>query len=237
MGFVTRGLEIQEIDKATRTMVGKASTTMKDRHRTTINQEHLEKAIAGYTTRQLYYMHDPYAIVGETLDISHNKSENATYLKARLGEGFDFAFSETPFTQKTLMSVDNLWKQIESCGGRHGLSIGFNGEPNPDQVIKKGDRDTPVEWFPTDLVEVSLATIPSNPETIATIERAWGRGLDATICPLCAQRQGKTRQLDDDAAVREALERLRRGGMDEHDDEDILVAMGKELHQWMPAKQ
>jgi len=188
--------EINEKDDR-RIIVGRASAKSQDRHKTKIRQEELLRVIPTFSHRTLLYMHQMQAPVGTVLDMA--PADDGLDIEAEVGRDYEF-----PIMFSGRMSVNDVWQQVKQKILR-GLSIQFEGTEEPDP---SGEARAIIT--PTDLLDVSLVTIPSNRDTLISQARML-RMLGVESCPLCGGHEGNhdPRVLDDDAAVRAALERLK----------------------------
>jgi len=141
---------------------GVASAGNLDRKGTFIDQESLWNSTKRYTTRTLFWNHDWNAPIGRVTNLT--RGEDELLIEAKLGGDFEIpialGFSGTTW------NVDNIRKLIQQ-GIVNGFSIGFDAEQRDAE--KEGDPPT---LMVTDLMEISVVTVPANEKTTFSFARS-----------------------------------------------------------------
>src|SRR5262245_7604666 len=168
---ITRAAEEGE----SRIIDGIASTGNVDRMGTRIDQATLGKAMRRWHARggKIFYNHNWSVAIGRSLEV--HMREDGAHLRGEIMTGYPVpvASSTGMFGGDTvLMSVDDIWSMIRQ-GAASSYSVGFGGKPDPDD---------PMRILVDDLYEVSVVSIPANPDAEFAVTRAmdsfpWGQRL------------------------------------------------------------
>ena len=159
------GIEVRRIR-------GIASTGSTDRQNTWVNPKTLVKAAKLYDRRagKMFWNHTWAVPIGrrERLEVVDEK----LHFEGLIGHGFPVPVAVGMLGMPVLMQVDDLWKIIQQ-DLTTSLSIAFNADEVPGEIIdEKSGRRGPSRLDVTDLLEVSVVTIPANPDCEFAITRA-----------------------------------------------------------------
>jgi HK97 family phage prohead protease len=165
---ITRAAE--EGDDGERAIYGLASTGNPDRMGTNIDQASLGRAARRYLKRngKLFYNHNWAVPIGRATDV--NVRDDGLYVRGTIGSGYSVPMS-VGMLGASSVGVDDIWSMIRQ-GILTSYSIGFDGKPDPED--KDGKR-----ILVNDLYEVSVVSIPANPDAEFAVTRAlesfsWG---------------------------------------------------------------
>jgi HK97 family phage prohead protease len=164
---ITRAVEESGTDGSERAIYGVASTGNKDRMGTNIDQESLGRAARRYIKRsgKLFYNHNWSVPIGRATEV--NVRDDGLYVRGAIGRGYHVPML-VGFTGQTI-GVDDIWEMIQQ-GMLTSYSIGFDGKPDPEDKKR---------ILVNDLYEVSVVSIPANPDAEFAVTRAlesfsWG---------------------------------------------------------------
>jgi HK97 family phage prohead protease len=141
---------------------GIASAGTLDRKGTFIDQESLWKATSRFTTRTLFYQHDWDAPIGKVTKMA--RGEDELLIEAKIGRDFEIPLSKG--FSGISWNVNNLRKMIQQ-GFVNAFSIGFDARKQDAE--EEGDPPT---LFVTDLMEISVVTVPANEKTTFSFARS-----------------------------------------------------------------
>lgn len=143
-------------------IMGVASAANLDRKGTYIDQDALWEATKRYTTRTLFWMHDWNAPIGRVEELA--RGDNELHIRARIGHDFEIpialGFSGTTW------NVNNI-RQLVKQKIVNGFSIGFDAEKRDAE-----EEGAPPTLLPTDLMEISVVTVPANEKTTFSFARS-----------------------------------------------------------------
>lgn len=142
-------------------ITGVASAANLDRKGTYINQEALWEATKRYTTRTLFWNHDWNAPIGRVEQLVRGDDE--LHILARVGR--DFEIPVQLGLGGVTWNVNNI-RELVKQGIVNGFSIGFDAEK------RDAEDGGPPELFPTDLMEISMVTVPANEKTTFSFSRS-----------------------------------------------------------------
>lgn len=153
-------------------ITGVASAGNLDRKGTYIDQESLWNAVKRYTTRTLFWMHDWKAPIGRVDELARGNDE--LHIRARIGKDFDIPISMG--FSGTTWNVNNIRALIRQ-GIVNGFSIGFDAKKRPAVAKGRARRDDDEDEGPpildvTDLLEISVVTVPANEKTTFSFARS-----------------------------------------------------------------
>lgn len=142
-------------------IMGVASAANLDRKGTYINQDALWQASKRYTTRTLFWNHDWNAPIGRVEELA--RGEDELHIRARVGKNFEIPVALG--LGGVVWNVNNI-RALVKQGIVNGFSIGFDAEK------RDAEGDGPPELFPTDLMEISMVTVPANEKTTFSFARS-----------------------------------------------------------------
>ena len=217
---------------------GVASTGRLDRAGTFVDQVSLEKAARAFHKRRgkVFWNHGWSIPIGRHERIGMEGSK--LHMSGIIGRGFSVPVAVGPLGMPVLMSVDELW-EIMKQDLTTSLSIAFKAEEQAGERDAEG-KVAPSTLLVTDLLEVSVVTIPSNPDCEFSLTRAlddqtfraahldprvvsreelWGIRLDGSAA---AAAVGEEADADLDGNALDLLDESRSGDIWERVREEIL---------------
>lgn len=152
---------------------GVASTSILDRQDTYVDQKSLSKAAKLYDKRngKVFYNHTWAVPIGRRESVAHESEK--LYLAGLVGRGFPVpvVVPNNPMAGAVVLNVDDIW-EIMKQDLATSLSIGFRADLVEGKLDKETGRRGPPTLMVKDLLEVSVVTIPANPDAEFTVTRA-----------------------------------------------------------------
>lgn len=165
-----RAAEEDDGGKEVRRVFGVASSKGVKRDGRSINMKSLAKAAKLYDRRRgkMFWNHSWAIPIGvrEKLDMV----DDNLMFQGRIGHGFPVPVPVGPLGMPAMMNVDDLWNIVKQ-DLTTSLSIAFQADEKPGERDKDG-KEGPGEFVVTDLFEVSIVTIPADPEAEFTVMHA-----------------------------------------------------------------
>lgn len=165
-----RAADEKDGEEEIRRIRGIASTGNPDRANTWVNPKSLVKAAKQFDRRQgkMFWNHSWAIPIGvrEALEVVDDK----LHFQGRIGKGFPVPVPVGFLGVPALMNVDDLWN-IMKQGLTTSLSIAFMADETPGEKEADSGKRGPSELTVTDLLEVSVVTIPANPDCEFQITR------------------------------------------------------------------
>ena len=167
-----KAVEEEEDGKEIRRIRGIASTGTPDRAKTWVNPKTLVKAAKMFDRRngKMFWNHSWAIPIGrrEKVEIVDDK----LIFQGVIGHGFPVPIPAGFLQMPVLMNVDDLWNIIKQ-DLTTSLSIAFNADEVPGEIVdEKSGKRGPTRLDVTDLLEVSVVTIPANPDCEFAVTRA-----------------------------------------------------------------
>lgn len=161
----------EEESDGTRRIRGIASTKRADRQNTWVDPKSLAKAARLYDRRagKMFWNHSWAIPIGVRESIEAVDDE--LRFVGRIGKGFPVPVAVGFLGMPVLMQVDDLW-EIMKQELTTSLSIAFLADEERGATDEKTGKQEASKLLVTDLLEVSVVTIPSNPDCEFTITRA-----------------------------------------------------------------
>jgi len=164
----------EETDKdgnEVRRIRGVASTGSLDRQGTFVDPKSLAKVVklAQRRALKLFWNHSWAIPIGvrERLEMVDDR----LIIEGRIGRGFPVPVAVGMLGMPVLMQVDDLWNIIKQ-DLTTSLSIAFNADEEKGELDEKTGKRGPSKLSVTDIFEVSLVTIPANPDCEFAVTRA-----------------------------------------------------------------
>lgn len=164
--------ERDEKENEVRRISGVASTGIVDRAGTIVEQKSLQKAAKRYDKNngKIYYNHNWSWGIGTRESIESDGER--LYFKGRLAKNLPFPVRAGTFgLTVVMMNTDDLWSSIQQ-GVTSSLSIGFLADSEEGELDEKTGKRGPTILRVTDLLEVSIVSIPANPQAEFSITKA-----------------------------------------------------------------
>ncbi len=213
-----------------RRVFGTASTDRVDRMKTFVNQESLGKAAKKYDKQngKIFYNHNWMIPAGKRIAVEAR--DDRLMLAAEVGRDYDLILKEGPFDSGVRYPVNDVWKLIEQ-GNVTSYSVAFNAKE-----IEPEDEGGPIELMVTDLFEISLVSIPANPDAEFSVMRA----ADHPVFVKMLRGEARPTQRDAnvvglDTAARAAANEGSKFSFVPDTEDEALSQIEKELNQWLSA--
>jgi len=208
-------------DGDSRKVFGVASTGSVDRANTIVNQKSLAKAAAQFKKNngKIFYNHQWQIPIGRAIEVETR--EDKLMLAAEIGRDYSILVGDGGFGSASLYPVNDIWKQIEQKN-LSSYSVAFSADE------KRGEKESdPIELLVKQLFEISVVSIPANPDAEFTVAKAASDNLFAKMLrgdsrPTPRGDEGRGLEPTTDDGVRFAL--------DEGDDE--LSRIAEECDRW-----
>ena len=201
--------ETDENGEELRIISGVASTGKIDRANSIVDQQSLKKAARKYAASngKMYYNHNWAWGIGRKKSLESD-GEKLNF-KGILGRDLQLLVraGAMGFSVSTL-SLNDLWNSIKQ-GITSSLSIGFLADAQDGEKDEKTGKMSPTILTVTDLLEVSVVSIPANADAELTI----GKAMDDVAFNIFLETSGEKSRIQD--ALSELLEGRDLWGFDE----------------------
>lgn len=169
---ICRAAADEDNGEVVRRISGVASTGIVDRAGTIVDQKSLKRAAKRYDKNhgKIFYNHNWSWAVGRRESIESDGER--LFFKGQIAKNLPFPVrAGTMGLTVVMMNTDDLWNAILQ-GVTSSLSIGFLADEKEGELDEKTGKRAPTTLEVTDLLEVSIVSIPANQEAEFSVTKA-----------------------------------------------------------------